>query len=328
MVDTRQITEAADKWTFERILGSIIRKILSWIDSVFGAALLMLVAGVGVSAWALVRGSDRWFDRCIGAVVVLAFLIAIGLLVNKFQRRWSSDSGLSTATKRDWSAVGVSFIAVLIAFVVVGTGVALQRVQKLVVSVSGTQEKVLASVNAALEKSSSQMTPTFVPRIERIRVGDLSPQKGSNLPTVGFVFATASVCNTGADGSVLAFGLLVKLPDGSAFLGESQTIPERVQIRDETGQAEWVAGADALNRRAITPIPRGTVVRGQLWYFFPNLRSQQLRAPGLSFTLLAIDVWGKVHSGEMKSPGLGSGDRALDFPGLMLQSELQKMRKK
>jgi hypothetical protein len=136
------------------------------------------------------------------------------------------------------------------------------------------------------------------------------------------VVMTAAVTNTGAPTSVGAYQLQAVFPAGHTVVAQRQTIPDKgILIEHRNGLVQWVCGADALDRKTLTPVPTGGAVYGQLFYVFPSTTKASLESSGVKLTLRAMDVWNKITSWEyeVKAGSVGPVERVMDWPGLTLQ---------
>ena len=154
------------------------------------------------------------------------------------------------------------------------------------------------------------ITPTEITTI------DTSDQKAA------VVVMTVVVTNTGAPTSVGGYQLQASFPAGHTVVGQRQTIPDKgILIEHRQGLVQWLCGADALDRRTISPVPTGGATFGQLFYVFPSTTKASLESSGVKLTLRALDVWNKISRWEyeVKAGSIATVERVMDYPGLTLQ---------
>jgi hypothetical protein len=83
------------------------------------------------------------------------------------------------------------------------------------------------------------------------------------------------------------------------------------------------APSDGLDRRTLSPIPRGGIVQGFLIYTFPNIQGASLKSPDVTIRLRMRDSWDREYEVMRAMGPFSAGDVIPQLPGMTLQQLAQ-----
>jgi hypothetical protein len=148
--------------------------------------------------------------------------------------------------------------------------------------------------------------PAFRVNLESVGVG---PYQGDDGPSAG-VLLVASIKNTGFPSVADHFRFTATLPGGKSMEGTLHYIPDGMEVPHlYTGKTETFSSQEALIERAQKgPIASGGLIRGRMWYVFPNILPDTMGAAGTVWELSVSDAWGRWYKGTMlfTAPGPSS----------------------
>jgi len=129
------------------------------------------------------------------------------------------------------------------------------------------------------------------------------------------VLLVVSIRNLGDPTSLEAWRLEIEFLDGKIFEGQIIKLPTEINFIGTTGNHKFKEG-DALYNKALSPSPRGEVLRGVLWFKIPNIKIETF-LPGTKVKLWFNDVLGQEYF------AVGSIDlepvKPMYFPGLSIE---------
>ncbi|WP_158823013.1 hypothetical protein [Granulicella sp. S156] len=104
----------------------------------------------------------------------------------------------------------------------------------------------------------------------------------------------AIVSNAGSQSAVRDWNLYVNFPDKTQV--KAIPLPTDTQLELKGNDYRLFRGDDALYKKTIAPIQQGQIVPGFLAFILPGKTSADILIPSVSFQLVAMDAYGKLHT--------------------------------
>ena len=145
--------------------------------------------------------------------------------------------------------------------------------------------------------ASDQGSPRLVGRIERVEVTASPEGNGSQ------VFIELSVLNRGAQSVAERFALHIKSNDFE-YSAMPVKLPEHYTLTAEPSSKTTLRGQDAIDKKTVKLVERGSMERGWLRFIVPKMRPDFIQRPGMKYTVSFFDVTGTPVSAEYVMPGV------------------------
>jgi hypothetical protein len=164
--------------------------------------------------------------------------------------------------------------------------------------------------------------PRFEIAIEQMSTGNIQGAVGTeNLANLTYAAPLIRILNLGSQSVITWIWFSVFRPDGSVIEGKSLTPPPALVQTNAHGKSLEIPFGEWLLDYNIKPIQKGTIARGRLFVYYPDLTQGMIGGPGFKYEIRIRDAWYPQTREYTASMDWRTADSMLTtFPGMGIQS--------